>query len=268
MGAHVELGGRGYREVRCFMVFDSPFALHHAPSKPWITLCCEHGGQRRPSHWVLDPDEERIFQDHWGWDPGAAALSRSLAKALGADTIIGNWSRLVADLNRPPEHQDLCREHAEDIPLRFNQGLSSEQRKARVDGVHAPYHQALDALLHERQPQLLLSVHSFTPVFMGPDGPQERLVELGVLFDENEALADQLIDAMQGSGLTVKANAPYSGKLGMIYSAQRHGRRHGLPYLELELRQDLLTTEAKLARITEALVPALVTLKLERLPGL
>lgn len=244
------------------MVFDSPFAIQQAPDKPSITICCEHGGQRRPAHWVLTPPEERIFQDHWGWDPGASALSLGLAKTLGADAIIGNWSRLVADLNRPPEHSELCRERAEDIDLSFNQGLSATQRRARVDGIHAPYHQALDQLLHERRPRLLLSVHSFTPVFMGPDGPQVRQVELGVLFDDNDALAQELIQALGGSALKVAANEPYSGKLGMIYSAQRHGRAHALPYLELEVRADLLATPDKLARVTEALTLALLTLRL------
>ena len=245
------------RTVRCSMTFDSPFALHHAQDKPWITLCCEHGGHRRPAHWQLNADEERIFQDHWGWDPGAAALTQALRLRLGADAIIGSWSRLVADLNRPPEHHDLCREAAEGVPLAFNQNLSAAQRNARLEQVHAPYHQALDELLEQRPPKLLLSVHTFTPTFIGPDGPEVRDVELGVLFDDNDALAHQLIAALQSGPLRVEANAPYSGKLGMIYSARRHGREHGLPYLELELRQDLLDTEAKAASVTAALTPAL-----------
>ncbi len=243
------------------MNFDSPFALQHAQDKPWITLCCEHGGHRRPAHWELNGDEERIFQDHWGWDPGAAPLTKQLARILGADAIIGNWSRLVADLNRPPGHPDLCREVAEGLPLTFNQNLSSAERRARLNQVHTPYHQALDALLEARRPELLLSIHTFTPIFMGPKGPETRQVELGVLFDDNEALAQHLIKALLGGPLKVQANEPYSGKLGMIYSAQRHGRAHGLPYLELELRQDLLDTEAKVARVTAALAPALSSLE-------
>lgn len=244
------------------MDFDSPFALTHASDKaPWITLCCEHGGHRRPRGWSLNPEEARILADHWGWDPGAAALTRHLAQALNADAITGTWSRLVADLNRPPEHPELCRAQAEGVPLRFNQGLSPAQRQARVDGVHTPYHQALDQLMATRRPQLLLSIHSFTPVYQGPDGPEHRKVELGVLFDDNRELAERLIQALDGAPIRVEANAPYSGKLGMIYSAQRHGRAHGLPYLELELRQDLLADEAKVARISALLAPALLALR-------
>lgn len=239
------------------MIFDSPFALHHAQDKPWITLCCEHGGHRRPAQWQLNADEERIYRDHWGWDPGAAALTEGLRLSLRADAIIGNWSRLVADLNRPPSHPDLCRESAEGVPLTFNQNLSTAQRNARLAQVHAPYHQALDRLLVQRPPKLLLSVHTFTPTFIGPNGPEVREVELGVLFDDNDALAHHLISALEPGPMRVEANAPYSGKLGMIYSARRHGREHGLPYLELELRQDLLDTEAKVAKVVAALTPAL-----------
>lgn len=244
------------------MDFDSPFALTRArDTAPWITLCCEHGGHRRPVAWSLSEDEERIFSDHWGWDPGARALTERLAQALQGDAIVGNWSRLVADLNRPPEHPDLCREHAEGIALRFNQGLGPAERQARIDGVHTPYHRALDALLDARRPQLLLSIHSFTPVFHGPDGPERREVELGVLFDDNPELAERLISSLAEGPLHVAPNAPYSGKLGMIYAAQRHGHAHALPYLELELRQDLLADEAKVARVSALLAPALQALR-------
>ncbi len=50
-------------------------------------------------------------------------------------------------------------------------------------------------------------------------------------------------------GFAVELNAPYSGFDGLIYSARRHGLEHGIEYLELEVRQDLIDTPAAAERV-------------------
>ena len=51
-----------------------------------------------------------------------------------------------------------------------------------------------------------------------------------------------LLDALRrASGATVAPNEPWSGMKGLIYSVARHGAVHQVPYLEIEVRDDLLT---------------------------
>ena len=73
-------------------------------------------------------------------------------------------------------------------------------------------------------------------------------MELGVLYDDYEPLAADLHRRLSAD-FRAALNAPYSGREGLVYSAQHHGRACGLPYLELELRQDLLADEAAIRSV-------------------
>ena len=78
-----------------------------------------------------------------------------------------------------------------------------------------------------------------------------------MLFDDHEAHAERLADALAGEGFAVARNEPYSGYAGLIYAARRHGRAHGIPYLELEVRNDLIDTPARAAAAAERIARAL-----------
>ena len=51
--------------------------------------------------------------------------------------------------------------------------------------------------------------------------------------------------AVRKTGLEVRYNQPYSGKRGLMYSSDRHGRHHRLPCLELEINQALLARSGR-----------------------
>ena len=58
-------------------------------------------------------------------------------------------------------------------------------------------------------------------------------------------------------------NEPYSGLDGLIYSARRHGRRHGVRYLELEINNALLRARRTRRAAVAAPSPTLVASPLE-----
>jgi predicted N-formylglutamate amidohydrolase len=78
-------------------------------------------------------------------------------------------------------------------------------------------------------------------------------MEIGVLFDREDALAAVLAEALAAEGFVVAMNEPYSGKEGLIYAAERHASAHGKHALELEVRQDLAVTPEARARVVAAL---------------
>ena len=129
--------------------------------------------------------------------------------------------------------------------LSFNRSLSAEQKEERIAQYHVPYHSAISDTIRKRQessgPFLLLSLHSFTPVW----NHRLRSMDIGVLFDQHESLAERLAQKLS-SHFFVSLNEPYSGKNGLIYSADRHGRHHRLPYLELEINQTLLSSPQRI----------------------
>ncbi len=220
-----------------------------------VALTCEHASNRVPRPWRASPSDRGLLAMHWGYDIGAARVTREACGALGGWAMLSRFSRLLCDPNRAPDDPTLVLARVDEGDVGFNRRGPARLRDAaeRVDRFHAPFHAALDDTLRRARPRLLLSIHSFTPVFRG----QRRAMEAGVLYDRHDALAERLLLALRGQGLRTEANAPYSGKDGLIYSAQRHGLAHDVPYLELELRQDLLADRRGARRAARALVRAL-----------
>lgn len=208
-----------------------------------VVWTCEHASGAVPDWVTCAPADRAWLRTHWGQDRGAAALTRAMQRRLGGPAILAGFSRLVADANRPPEHPDLCRTEVERAPFAMNVGLSAAARARRIAELHVPYHQAIDRVLRARAragiPTLLFSVHAFTALYEG----QPRTLDLGVLFDETDTgAAAELLDGLRAAtGRSVGLNVPWSGLEGLVYSVARHGGDHDLPYLELEVRDDLLT---------------------------
>jgi predicted N-formylglutamate amidohydrolase len=107
----------------------------------------------------------------------------------------------------------------------------------------------LDEALARSHAPLLLSIHSFTPNYEG----EVRDVELGVLFNEEEEHADALYERLMRAFANVRKNEPWSGRGGLIYSAETHAQRFGRIALELEVRQDRLEDPSYRARLVPVL---------------
>jgi len=223
-----------------------------------LVLTCEHASADVPPPLQVSDADRPWLRTHWGVDLGAADVTRALSAALDAPAVLGVASRLVLDLNRPPGDPTLVRAEVEGHPLAFNAALDETARQERLERIHTPYHAAVEAQLRARQarpgPVLLLSVHSFTPSYMGT----RRDVQMGVLFDDHEHLARGLTRDLAALGWDTRLNEPWSGREGLIYAASRHGRAQGCPYLELEVRQDLIATPADAAAVAERLVRPLL----------
>ncbi len=213
--------------------YERVFGLESAP----LFLTCEHASQRLPDRYGFVGPDQRLLGTHWAYDLGARELVVELAQALAASAVLARFSRLLVDPNRAEDHPDLFRQSADGSAVLLNQNLGEEERRRRIDSYYHPYHAAVDAALGQMSAPTLLSIHTFTPIYEG----QVREVELGVLFDTDDGPAESLLSALQAVYPAVLANQPWSGKDGLIYSAERHAHRHGRIALELEVRQDLAT---------------------------
>ncbi|HMY57161.1 MAG TPA: N-formylglutamate amidohydrolase [Pseudomonadota bacterium] len=199
-----------------------------------LLLTCEHASQRFPSGYALQARDNRLVDTHWAFDLGARELTHELASALSATAVLANFSRLLIDPNREEHHPDLLRTTADGEAILLNQNVTASDRLHRTVSYYRPYHEAVDAALARSNASVLLSIHTFTPIYEG----QPRTVELGVLFDRDESQAESLLSSLRAVFPHVAANQPWSGKLGLIYSAESHAHRFGRTALELEVRQD------------------------------
>jgi predicted N-formylglutamate amidohydrolase len=217
--------------------------IGHAGGTSPFLLACDHAARRIPRS--LDslglPDGEIVR--HIGWDIGIWEVSRRVAAALDAFLIGQAYSRLVIDCNRPTDSPTLIPTVSESTPIPGNEGLSEGQRQARIDQIFRPYHRRIAAEIDARagRPTVLVAMHSFTPIYRGVARPWHA----GMLFNTDLGLSRIMLDLLRAEdGLVVGENEPYSVSSTSDYSAPVHAEARGLPYLEVEIRQDLITAAA------------------------
>jgi len=213
-----------------------------------VLLTCEHASAHLPRPWSWHAEDEWLRGTHWAADLGAAELARDLAEEWGATAVLARFSRLLADPNRPEDSPELVRTVAEGREIAMNRAVDARERARRV-ALWQSYHRAVDTTLATHAAPMIFAVHSFTPLYEG----EPRHLEIGVLYDREEALAHELRDALAASAFEVELNEPYSGREGLIYSADRHAHAHGRRALEIEVRQDLCVDDAFRRRLSDAL---------------
>jgi predicted N-formylglutamate amidohydrolase len=219
-----------------------------------VLLTCEHASNRLPPPWTWPETDLWLVDTHWAVDLGIADVTRDLARAMGVPAVLARFSRLLCDANRPLDAETLFRTVADGRDVALNAAMTDEERHRRIARFHGPYHEVADQLLLRYRHAVVLSMHSFTPVY--EDGPP-RPMELGLLFDREERISVAMAEALARDGWKVALNEPYSGKDGLIYAADRHAVRHGRAALELEVRQDVATDAARRPALVASLHHAL-----------
>jgi predicted N-formylglutamate amidohydrolase len=270
---YVSFDALGPEEPPCYRVM-------RAEGRSPFVLTCDHAGRRLPTSLGSLGLSERELTTHIAWDLGIAGLGEKLAATLDAFAIFQTYSRLVIDVNRPLNSPEsiVTRSERSDIP--GNMQLSSTEAEARAQAIFWPYHRRiareLDRRLAAGQPSVLVTLHSFTPIFM--DVP--RAVQIGVLYGRDARLGHALLAQLRrveargpareheveareparerpSGELCVADNEPYAVSDDGDYTLLVHGEQRGLLHVELEIRQDLLANEhdqhAMSARLARAL---------------
>jgi predicted N-formylglutamate amidohydrolase len=232
---------------------DAVERVHGGDGRCPVLITCEHASNFLPPPWAWPAEDARLVDTHWAWDLGVAELVRLLAGGLEATAVLARASRLLIDVNRPLDSDTLLRAVADGEPVRLNTAVHEQDRVARIEQYYAPYHRAIDEEVERVSPRLILSLHSFTPVY---EGGAPREVQIGVLWDVDEALGRQWAEILRRSRFTIAEQEPYSGK-GFMYSAQHHATNAGIPAIELEIRNDLLLDEAIVPEIAALIAGAL-----------
>ncbi len=181
-------------------------------SKPdHVLITCEHGGNRIPARYrPLFAGLEALLQTHRGYDPGALALARQMARALAAPLFVSTTSRLLIDLNRSIGHPRLYSEATRGVPARVRRDILESNYLTYRNQVEA---HIADAIAHGSR-VIHLSSHSFTPELDGAI----RNADVGLLYDPARPGELELCRRWQtrlkarAPELDVRRNYPYTGK--------------------------------------------------------
>lgn len=215
-------------------MIDAPYRLLGTPRFGGVLVVADHASNRVPADIDLGVPPA-LLDEHVAIDIGVAGVAERMAAHAGTAAFLGNVSRLVCDYNRD-EHAPGVVPVASDGHAIPGNALDHAGREARLDRFFRPYHAALADLLDAAPPQLILSLHSFTPRLASDPG-QARPWQVGVLYNQDDRAARIAIPLLAAQGLIVGDQEPYSGKL-LNATMNRHAEAEGRPYLGIEIRQD------------------------------
>ncbi len=227
---------------------DTPFEILGTPRKGGFLIIGDHASNRVPEDIDLGINPA-FLREHIAWDIGVAEVARLITKDARFAAYLGSYSRLVVDLNRNVDDAAAIPAQSDGVVIPGN-NLGQSGKEKRLERFHKPYHDQLAALLSDDRPALILSLHSFTP-FLESKPQEARPWEVGVLYNEQEAASKLAIPFLQDAGYCVGDQLPYSGKL-LNATMNRHAEAHDIPYIGIEMRQDLSSSpdgQARYARI-------------------
>jgi predicted N-formylglutamate amidohydrolase len=207
-----------------------------------IVLLCEHASNILPKSLGTLGLSDEDMQRHIAWDIGAEGTARILSKLLDAPLILQRYSRLAYDCNRPPEAEGAMPELSEVFEIPGNKNLLPSARLARTREIYRPFHRAvedfLDVRASEKRQTIVVSMHSFTPVYKG----KSRDFDVGFLFDRDNWLANFLVKVFPTD--KARLNEPYGPKDGVMHTLNLHAAPRGLKHVMIEIRNDLIANHA------------------------
>jgi predicted N-formylglutamate amidohydrolase len=218
---------------------------------------CDHYGRLIPKTLGDLGLSEQELGRHIAWDIGIAGVAEALARELDVHLVAQRYSRLVIDCNRPVTAVSSIPRLSEATTIPGNEAISRDDAERRRRAIFDPYHERIgeiiDARLAEARPTILVSLHSFTPVYAGVRRPWH----IGALYHHDTTLSPLLLEALRREGdLVVGDNEPYAVSDTTDYTIPVHGETRGLINSGIEIRQDLISDEsgqlrwaARLARI-------------------
>ena len=222
----------------------SPALVLNEAAANRLVFCCDHAGAEIPQR-LNDLDlSEEDRNDHIGIDIGIFATTCWIAGTLRAPVVAQPISRLVIDCNRKPESADSIRRTYDGRNIPGNANIDDTERGRRVSEILNPYQRALADVLAKAKrgtdlPPILVSMHSFARSY----GGERRACDIGVIFEEPQDFAMDLLKNLQRqTGLRVMHNEPYKIDFKDDYTIPFHSVALDVPYVEIEICQDLIST--------------------------
>lgn len=205
-----------------------------------FVVTCEHGGNTIPKAYrELFHKQEKLLNSHFGYDPGALAMARSLAAALNAPLLAATTSRLLIDLNRPPGHPHLFSCVTRTAPAELRAKIASQH----YEPYWAELKSAVRRSVENGRRVIHVSSHSFTPELNG----HVRRADIGLLYDPGRRGEAELCASWKAMlseyapRLRVRRNYPYRGRAaGLTAWMRRCFSADTYTGIELEVNQRIV----------------------------
>ncbi|MCF6367768.1 N-formylglutamate amidohydrolase [Rhizobium halophilum] len=237
-----------------------PFEIVEGDYDGGMVLLADHAMNRLPPQYGNLGLPDSAFGRHIAFDIGIEGLTRRLAARLNIPAVLGCFSRLLIDPNRGEDDPTLIMKISDGAIVPGNYPITEDEWNRRLDTYHRPYHRAVERTLAKagasgRAP-LVISLHSFTPAWKGVPRPWHA----AVLWDTDHRVVHPLLAMLrEDEKLVIGDNEPYDGAL-RGDTMYRHCMTSGTPHALIEVRQDLIGSDAGIEDWTERFAPILTRL--------
>jgi predicted N-formylglutamate amidohydrolase len=223
-----------------------------------LILIADHASSHVPPDIDLGIDEA-LLRQHIAVDIGADALTRDIAARLDCPAIIAGISRLVVDFNRLAGEPHAIPIASDGHAIPGNAQLGHDGRAARIERFWKPYHALIETKIEALRPAMVVSLHSFTPA-LATRPEEERPWHIGILYNEDDRAARLAIQRLGARGIPTGDNLPYSGRI-LNTTMNLHAESRGLPYLGIEVRQDLISGPDGVSEWAAILAPVIAEVR-------
>ncbi|EJF91772.1 N-formylglutamate amidohydrolase [Bartonella tamiae] len=223
-----------------------------------LILLADHASNHLPQTYGTLGLFDHDLQRHIAYDIGIKALTHALSARLKVPAILSNFSRLLIDPNRGLQDPTLITQLSDGAVIPGNYPMNDFERQKRIKDFYNPYDQAIKQTITEveketKKSPMVVSLHSFTPIWRGTPRPWQ----IGLLWDTDDRVFSPLYDGLQKfKDLTIGNNQPYDGAL-KGDTMNRHCTENGIAHILIEIRQDLLETDAAIEKWVDNLAPLL-----------
>ncbi len=235
-----------------------PWLLIDGDYSAGMILLADHARNALPAGYGTLGLDRRQLERHIAYDIGVENVTRGMARQLGVPAVLCGFSRLLIDPNRGEDDPTLIRQLYDGAVIAGNYPLDHEERERRLENWYRPYSNAVAGAVAKvaeasGMPPLIVSIHSFTPIMQGIARPWH----VSLLWDTDDRVMRLLQQMLSRDGdLLVGDNEPYDGAL-KGDTMYRHATKNGYPHVLIEIRQDLIATEAGAADWAARLADAL-----------
>ena len=215
------------------------------PSSVRLLIVADHASNYIPKKYNNLGLKKKDVINHQAYDPGVKDLAINLSYKLNSQLVLGQYSRLLIDCNRDEDDPTLISAISDRKIILGNKKITKQEKNYRINKMYRPYHEKIKKKILENKINMIISLHSFNPIFKG----KKRFLKYGILSNQDRRLSDLILNELKKGKKIVGDNEPYKGSL-IGDTLYKHALKRGIHHSLIEIRNDLLSNVKKIDQVS------------------
>jgi len=215
------------------------------PSSAKLLIVADHASNYIPKKYNNLGLKKKNVVTQKDYYPGVKELAINLSNKLNSQLVLGQYSRLLIDCNRDEDDPTLISAISDRKLILGNKKITKQEKNYRINKMYRPYHEKIKKKILENKINIIISLHSFNPIFKG----KKRFLKYGILSNQDRRLSDLILNELKKEKKIVGDNEPYKGSL-IGDTLYKHALKRGIHHSLIEIRNDLLSNVKKIDQVS------------------